>query len=423
MFAIFSSEQKKMRRSAENWLRLSEKVYHYRRDLLKEREVQELLGASTHLQETLRRDEDASRIRMASERLEDVLRKYGGAYYRKYAWTDNVEVLLVAAILAIGIRTFFVQPFKIPTNSMWPTYHGMTHEIFESREEAPGAAGRLFRGMAYGARRYYVESPAAGELQIAVHRDSPRLAGQRVRGRRWLVFPAEFVEYYLYVGGTPVAVRVPAEFQLESVLRDLFFPEAPAFEYGVAEAVRSGRNVAAGPGGTLLISTGRHVQSAEQLVHFDILTGDQLFVDRASYHFVRPKIGDSIVFRTGEIPGLRGPGGVQEDKYYIKRLVGLPGDTLEIQAPTLLRNGEPIDGRPVFEKINTREGTYTGYAAEGMLAPGRTVRVQENRYYALGDNSANSLDSRAWGFVPEDAVVGRSLFIYYPFTKRWGPAK
>src|SRR5690554_281501 len=107
------SEQKKMRRNAANWLRLADKVYHYRHDLLKDSELQDLVGARNQLQESLRRNEDASKLKLGVERLEDVLRKHGGPYYRRSGWTENVEVLLVAAILAIGVRTYFVQPFKI----------------------------------------------------------------------------------------------------------------------------------------------------------------------------------------------------------------------------------------------------------------------------------------------------------------------
>jgi signal peptidase I len=422
MFSFLSSEETKMRRNAENWLRLCEKVYHYRRDQLKEKELQELLGASNQLREALRKKEDASRLRLASEQAENILRRVGGAYYRKAGWTDNVEVFLVAAILAIGIRTYFVQPFKIPTNSMWPSYFGMTHETFEAGEE-PGGVERAFRSIAYGARRYTVNAPISGEVQIAILRDRLRLAASPATMRRYFFLPAPAVEYILFVDGVPVGVRVPAEFQIEPVLRDAFFPEAPSLEGALADRARAGVRSLPGYEQFVLIGTGVRVEAGEPLVNFDILTGDQLFVDRMSYHFVRPKVGDGIVFRTGLIPGLRGPTGAQEDKYYIKRLVGIPGDELEIRTPVLLRNGAPIDGRPVFEKMNAAEGRFTGYLGVELLAPGRTVTVPPERYFALGDNSPNSLDSRSWGFVPQEEIVGRSLLIYYPFTRRWGPAR
>lgn len=426
MFPFFSSEEKKMRRNAEGWLRLAEKVYHYRRDLLRENEVQELVAASNHLQETLRRKEDASKLRMASERIDDVLRKHGGPYYRRSGWGENIEVILVAAILAIGIRTYFVQPFKIPTNSMWPTYHGMTHDVFVEPEDRPGPVAGVARRLAMGAKRHSIEAPTDGEVRLMVqlHRGD----GYRARippigivsSRSWFIFPGQAYRYQLFVDATPVTVDVPIDFQMDGVLHEAFFPDVNAFDAAVQRQVRIQN---ASPGETILVATGKRVQAGDPVLEFDILTGDQLFVDRMSYHFFRPKVGDGFVFRTGGIPGLSAPDGTPEDKYYIKRLVGLPGDELEIRQPVLLRNGEPIDGRRVFERIQSQEGKYTGYVNDGILSRGRVAQVPENHFFAMGDNSANSLDGRMFGFVPEGEVVGRSLFIYYPFTTRWGPAK
>jgi len=62
-------------------------------------------------------------------------------------------------------------------------------------------------------------------------------------------------------------------------------------------------------------------------------------------------------------------------------------------------------------------------ASDGMLPVGGKVTVPAKSYFALGDNSPRSMDSRFWGFVPDKDVVGRPLFIYYPLTTRWGPAR
>ena len=121
-------------------------------------------------------------------------------------------------------------------------------------------------------------------------------------------------------------------------------------------------------------------------------------------------------------------------------MVGTPGDTLEVRrsgellsngpkaksaetAGQLFRNGRPIDGAAAFEKNARKDGLYPGYTASWDLAFGKTVTVPPNSFYAMGDNSPNSSDSRVWGYVPEKDVVGRPLFIYYPLTKRWGPAR
>jgi signal peptidase I len=146
-----------------------------------------------------------------------------------------------------------------------------------------------------------------------------------------------------------------------------------------------------------------------------------LFVDRMSYHFVRPSVGDGFVFNTKNIAV--DPDKPHMEQYYIKRLVGLPGDTLEIKNFTLYRNGRPIEGAAAFAKNARRDGDYVGYRNLRGLAVGQTMTVPPDGFLALGDNSANSADGRYWGFVPAKDAVGRPLFIYFPFTRRWGPAR
>jgi signal peptidase I len=102
--------------------------------------------------------------------------------------------------------------------------------------------------------------------------------------------------------------------------------------------------------------------------------------------------------------------------------VSVPGDTLRIADYTLYRNGEPITGSPAFDKNARRADRYVGYRPEGLFKDGAEVVIAPGQYLPLGDNSANSLDGRYWGTVAAADVVGRPLFIYYPFTNRWGVA-
>ena len=168
------------------------------------------------------------------------------------------------------------------------------------------------------------------------------------------------------------------------------------------------------------LRTGKRVRAGERVLSFDELTGDQLFVDRFSYHFVRPSVGSGFVFRTGNIPDIARSAG---DQYYIKRLAGTPGDKLEIKEPVLHRNGQPITGSSAFAANAQRADRYSGYSAIEGLSPGRAMEVPKNAYLALGDNSYNSQDGRYWGFVPAKDVVGRPIFVYFPFTRHWGPAR
>ena len=431
MFGFFSSNERKMRENAENWLQLADKVFHYRRDQLTGAQIKDLHEKTADLRFKLKQRADAGKLKLGIESLEGALQQVGGTFYPKSAMVENVEFFMVAAIIVLGIRTYFVQPFKIPTNSMWPSYYGMTPQVFKQRAEEPGVLSTAGRFLAFGARPHRLNAPASGEILIPILGADNRgiVHCSIVDGHSWLIFPTKVREYTLLVGDEPVTVRVPLDFdsQFEWLLHDAFFSRGESYSRE-AFGVELLRKRAAGEveihvvdGETLqCIRTGRRVAEGERVLAFDVLTGDQLFVDRFSYHFVRPPVGSGFVFRTGNIPGIAETNG---DQYYVKRLVGVPGDTLEIRDYRLYRNGRPIAGAAAFEKNARREGDYVGYRNERGLAVGHTMTVPEHSFLALGDNSANSADGRYWGYVPEKDVIGRPLFIYYPFTLRWGPVR
>lgn len=437
-----------MRGLAGNWLELAEKVYNYRRDLMQPAEVAELQAKTAAVRAHLKEKSEVSKLKLSLESLEETLRRYGGRVYPKSSLVENVEFFLVAAIVILGIRTYFIQPFKIPTNSMWPSYYGMTPEVFHTPAEEPNVAEGVGRFLMFGARSLRIDAPASGEVEFTIGSGEGGgvISNRVVNGRSWLILPTKLKEYTLFVGGAPVSFTVPLDFDFDWALREAFFPGEDSLETGLRklDARRQSQLRTVNVGGrqqTLrFFKTGRQVQAGERILSFDILTGDQLFVDRMSYHFMQPSVGSGFVFRTGNIPGINEKRG---DQYYIKRLVGVPGDVIEIRqgflgqtdspaaretngasgAGVLMRNGSPIDGAAAFKRNNEREGLYAGYIGYGNLSPGQKLTVPENSFFALGDNSRNSEDGRYWGFVPSRDVVGRPIWIYYPFTKRWGPAK
>jgi signal peptidase I len=432
MFGFFKSQENRMRENAANWLELADKVYHFRRDVLPPAQVGELQGQTAALRGLVKERAGAEKLKLGIERLEEVLRRTGGAIYPKTALVENVEFFLVAAIMILGIRTYFVQPFKIPTNSMWPTYNGMTPDVFTKSGEEPNSVAQVGRFLAFGARPRRVDAPADGEvlvpIAIAADRSRAIIPAKQVPGKSWLIFSTILKEYTLIVDGEPATVRVPQDFDFEWVIRDAYFPDANRLPAGVELARRAFTDHALSrdASGQLYLRTGKMVRKGERMLSFDIITGDQLFVDRVTYHFMRPKVGQGFVFRTDNIhsPYMVDPQtGGQLQQYYIKRLVGVPGDKLEVRQPTLLRNGVPITGSTAFDSNNKAEGQYRGYSNVESLSEGQTIHVPANSYFAMGDNSYNSADSRYWGFVPAKDVVGRPLFVYFPFTKHWGPAR
>ncbi len=110
----------------------------------------------------------------------------------------------------------------------------------------------------------------------------------------------------------------------------------------------------------------------------------------------QPERGDIIVFIYPE----------DKKKDFIKRLIGLPGETVEIKNGTIYINDKPL----IYPVFNQRYYYNRGdYGAEG-----KKIKVPQGNYFVLGDNSASSQDSRYWGFVPEKNVLGKAMLIYWP---------
>ncbi|MDE7169163.1 MAG: signal peptidase I [Mucispirillum sp.] len=127
--------------------------------------------------------------------------------------------------------------------------------------------------------------------------------------------------------------------------------------------------------------------------------GDHLLVNKLSYLFSDPKHDDIVVF---EYP-------VEPNKDYIKRVIGVPGDEIRIENKIVYRNGEKLE--PAYIKYEN--------GIDGANDPHDNVEtfvVPEDCYFMMGDNRDNSFDSRYWGFVKRDAIVGKALIIYWS----WG---
>jgi signal peptidase I len=126
-----------------------------------------------------------------------------------------------------------------------------------------------------------------------------------------------------------------------------------------------------------------------------LFPGGAKAVDNPVFVFGAPSFGDIIVFR---FPA-------QPEKDFIKRVIGVPGDTIEIRAGRVYLNGVGLD-EPYI-----REGANYDKPAQ-VVPPGH--------YFVLGDNRPNSSDSHVWGWVPADNLIGKAWFAYWP-PGMWGP--
>jgi signal peptidase I len=416
----------KVREWAKYLSEIANKIENYRKDVLNT----EQLG---RLSEARRRIGDALSLPRAEayksfNEVEQLLQSIGGSVHPASGLVENAEVFLFAAILAIAVRTFFFQPFRIPTNSMWPTYAGMTHELVEGRRSLPE---KVRRWMFLGASNFNVQAHDTGTLKIPIATQNDKMSPyggilyyKVVETRQWhwlWLKSSQEREYTFVVGERQSTLRVPLEFCFDDVALAALFPKARSWNEVLDRSTRI-RPLKISKDGredrVNYLDTKVQKSAGEDIFNFDILAGDMLFVDKISYHFLPPKVGDPFVFRTRNIDRLN-----YDDKYFIKRLVGLPGDVLQVQGSALYRNGRPIEGAEAFELNRKQIEKYPGYTHSGALERGCVVEVPANCYFAMGDNSPHSYDSRGWGFVPNGEVIGKATFVLYPFTRRWGCAK
>lgn len=129
------------------------------------------------------------------------------------------------------------------------------------------------------------------------------------------------------------------------------------------------------------------------------MESDRILVDKLTYRFRPPRRGDIIVFKYP----------ADKKKDFVKRLVALGGETVEIRKGSAYINGKRIEEPYGIVKNYYYHRNDWPYGREGQK-----IKVPEDSFFVLGDNSAQSSDSRYWGFVPQDYLKGRAILIYWP---------
>ena len=318
---------------------------------------------------------------------------------------DNVEVIFVAIVVALGIRAYIAQPFQIPTGSMQPTLNGYIAEG-TTEDPTPNIALRMFDKLK---GRSYVNVVSDHEGYLKGGQDF-------VTEHRMLVlFTYSNINFD---DGHTIRVWSPKRQLIEDLglIRNLNVPTKVAVG-------ADGQELRTPDDRKIQQVYGRAYVSKGQLLARGVLnSGDHILVNKFAYHFRTPKRGEVFVFTTKHISGIEGQSNfdpLQGSQHYIKRLVGVPGDTLEVKPPELWINGKPAEEEGM-KRVASKEGKYTGYVSISYPGSVNEITLQPGQYFACGDNSANSLDSRYWGHVPERNVVGPALFSYLPFASHWG---
>ena len=142
-----------------------------------------------------------------------------------------------------------------------------------------------------------------------------------------------------------------------------------------------------------------------------ISNGDDVIICRFAYWFREPHRGDLIAFNTNGIKSIP-EGQAAKDVLFVKRLVGLPNDSVEIGDGTISVNKTKIEFGGPAHPIEYRN-IQSGILARGV----ESYQVPPGEYFVLGDNSANSYDSRYWGTIRRSAICGKVTKIYWPCNR------
>jgi len=368
--------------NGKEMLKAAEKILNYKRDLLKPEDLAELEAQISTLKKALK-ERNQPEAEAAGQRLDEMF----AAHFPPQpdaAIRENCEVFLVAIVIAVGVRTFFLQPFTIPTGSMQPTLNGIRGYV--TAEPPPNPVVQALHMALYG-RSY---------LNVVSKEDDTILNITEETKFRFFTFSKIECEHQTFTVNCP---------------RD---PLRADFHIFPGETIHAGQVVARGY----------------------VNTGDHVFVDKMSYNFRKPKRGEVFVFSTANIPTNEyrmNPGAPSQ--FYIKRLAGLPEDKLQIVPPKLYINGS-VAQEFGFQRVMSEQGEYHGYSNAARQSwpnenewyppfrylgrPDEVLTIPDKSYFALGDNSWHSSDSRDWGIVPQENIMGHGLFVYWPFTSHWG---
>jgi len=360
-------QRRKFIKHGREWLRHAQLCRHLREDVVSPQALGPLTQAEAELKEAIIQ-KDIAKIEEgcgAVQKAVSVLMPLKAFS----GFRENLEVFVVAIAVAMAFRTYCLQPFKIPTGSMQPTLYGIHYEPADGKGLFDLVPLKFVQWMVLG--RTYVECTAqtAGVLRgpYSVRRTSDGVG-----------------EAAYDIGGLvhPIPLGLP-----------------------------------------LTVSNGVEVVTGQIIARGYRITGDHLFVNRVKWNFMKPTRGEVMVFRTDGIP-IRG---LIEQTHYIKRMCGLPNESISIREPNLYVNGALMNEPPAIRRIEEKSPGYAGYCPgeveQGALfirSAKDVLKLGPDQYLALGDNTHNSLDGRYWGAVPAENLVGPAMIVYWPISCRWG---
>jgi signal peptidase I len=337
-----------------------------REDICSPELLAKLATATERVQKLWREKADEKMLRSAMDELQQVSHQVYPPH-RRPKWHENTEVVVVALGVAMAIRAYFFQPFKIPTGSMQPTLNGIIEEAHQPdwTDKVPFSFAKwLITGGNY--------KPETGELKTA---------GDHV-----------IVNKFLYNFVPPKRGHVVV-FDTAGISEN----ERKTDVYAFVDA--NGRELAKT---SVVAVNGVLVDAAEARPLKEIA---QMLATRYQMGVTYIPVQSYGISLT----------------YYIKRLVGEPGDEISIDNGYLVANGEKITKPFPFERQVNQYGGYE-YAAK-IESDADSIKLEKDEFLPFGDNSGNSRDGRYFGGVKCEKLLGPAVVVYWPFGEHWGKIK
>lgn len=406
----------------------SMKFLNYKRDLMEPDRITEIESRRSDLKAAIKAG-DKETAKEAGKLLEKTCEQALPKYRSPNAFQENIEVFFVAIVVALGIRAYFLQPFRIPTNSMYPSLNGITGAA-QVEKDWPSFPVRMVQQATHG--RNYFSLTAESDSKIAAITDYqymhffPRVRVQFTSGQ---------VETF---SGSATSLEQAG---LTEFYDELIKKQDPAAWGRLKHSSIDDRADAYFRGSRTFgqpLYKKYSIEGGTKILEGYTESGDLILVDKVSYHFRSPKQDEVFVFDT------RGIEKIEEDNarnntppsHYIKRLIATPGQTISIQpvehknpdypdGGIIVRNGQNADD-PGIIRVQSLENGYNGYRLTGIT--NKTLDYKPStglsEYWAMGDNSYKSSDSRIWGSVKEYNVVGPAFLSLWPFgSGHWGKIK
>ena len=401
----------KWKKEALHLAKGARKFIDYKRDLLTPDRVAEIQSRREDLLAAVR-SKDLAKVNEASKQVR-VVCENSLPNERPLTWLEeNVEVMFVAIVIALGLRAYYLQPFRIPTGSMQPTLNGIIGTaVKKDSDQWPSLPSRLVQKVLRG--RSYVQVVNDRDREIALLPN-----GQPdIRDTQFMHFFSR--SELRFKDGSKLSLPAPANPCLDAGLRA-----------AISDAFKNHKGV---------------LRKGVVVCEGTIDAGDLVLVDKFSYNLRKPERGEVYVFDTIDIKGIQMRSGPQgAGSHYIKRLIGVPGDVISVQPPNLIINGK-IAQEPGIQRVIQGKGPFRinpdgygfakpeGQTASGIVLPqyiakpgdelklAAEARPGMREYASFGDNTGDSLDSRYWGTVKEFNLVGPALFTLWPITTgHWG---